>query len=54
MVKESLNDGYCDISGNIGDLSLLGKLDTPYQSFRPQITVAKERWEKLESIFRRV
>ena len=27
MVKESLNDSYCDISGNVGDLSLLGELD---------------------------
>lgn len=26
MVKESLNDSYCDISGNVGDLSLLGEL----------------------------
>jgi len=26
MVKETLNDGYCDISGNIGDLSLLGEM----------------------------
>ncbi|KAF9644423.1 hypothetical protein BDM02DRAFT_3272450 [Thelephora ganbajun] len=24
MVKETFNDGYCDISGNIGDLTLLG------------------------------
>lgn len=28
MVKESLNDGYCDISGNTGDLTLLGELYT--------------------------
>lgn len=27
IVKESLNDGYCDISGNLGDLTLLGELD---------------------------
>jgi len=26
MVKESLNDSYCDISGNVGDLSLLGEM----------------------------
>ena len=28
MVKETLNDGYCDISGNLGDFMLLGELDT--------------------------
>lgn len=26
MVKESLNDGYCDISGNLGDLTALGEM----------------------------
>lgn len=25
MVKESLNDSYCDVSGRGGDLSLLGE-----------------------------
>lgn len=28
MVKESLNDSYCDVSGRAGDLSLLGEHDS--------------------------
>jgi len=54
MVKETLNDGYCDISGNIGDLSFQGKLDAQYQSLRPQITVSKARWGQSEYISPRV
>lgn len=27
MVKESLDEGYCDISGRAGDLDLIGMLD---------------------------
>ena len=27
MVKETLNDSYCDISGNVGDLSVQGELE---------------------------
>jgi len=30
MVKETLNDGYCDISGNLGDLTLAGGSGTLY------------------------
>ena len=33
MVKETLNDGYCDISGNLGDLTLLGESGTLYGYF---------------------
>jgi len=54
MVKETLNDGYCDISGNIDDLSFLGKLDAPYQSLQPQITVSKVIWDKSKYIPPRV
>jgi len=54
MVKETLNDGYCDISGNIDDLTFLGKLDAPYQSLLPQITVSKAIWDKSEYIPPRV
>ncbi|KAH7929282.1 hypothetical protein BV22DRAFT_1081369, partial [Leucogyrophana mollusca] len=28
MIKESLNDGYCDISGHVGDLDLVGQMGT--------------------------
>ena len=54
VVKETLNDGYCDISGNVGDLSLLGKLGVLYQSFRPEIIVTKARWGKSGYILPRV
>lgn len=27
IVKESLNEGYCDTSGQVGDLKLLGGLE---------------------------
>ena len=26
MVKESLDEGYCDISGRVGDLDLVGEM----------------------------
>ena len=54
MVKETLNDGYCDISGNLGDLTLQGELDTPYQSLRPQLIAPKAIWGKSDYIFPRV
>jgi hypothetical protein len=28
MVKESLDEGYCDISGSADDFALAGKLDS--------------------------
>ncbi|KAH7915898.1 hypothetical protein BJ138DRAFT_824538 [Hygrophoropsis aurantiaca] len=28
MIKESLNDGYCDISGHVGELELVGQMGT--------------------------
>lgn len=46
MVKESLNDGYCDISGTLGDLNLLGEFAALHQSLRMQTTAPKARWEK--------
>ena len=30
IVKETLNDGYCDISGNLGDLTLVGESGSLY------------------------
>ena len=27
IVKESLNEGYCDTSGQVGNLELLGRLE---------------------------
>ena len=44
MVKESLNDGYCDISGLLGDLTRLGELNTLCQSLRLPTIVSKVRW----------
>jgi hypothetical protein len=34
MVKETLDGGYCDISGSLGDLTLASELDMLYQSLR--------------------
>lgn len=31
IVKESLDDGYCDISGNLGDITCVGELNTLHQ-----------------------
>ena len=53
-VKETLNDGYCDISGNIGDLTMLGELGTLYRSLRPQLIMSKPRWGKSNYISLRV
>ena len=33
VVKESLNDGYCDISGNLSDLTLFSELVTCNSGF---------------------
>jgi hypothetical protein len=44
MVKESLNDGYCDISGHLGDLTRLGELNSSCQSIRLPTTMPKARW----------
>ena len=41
MVKESLNDGYCDISGNLGDLTRLGESGTSFQSIRSQTVLVQ-------------
>jgi hypothetical protein len=54
MIKESINDGYCDISGNIDDLSLRGKLGALSQSLRPQVTVSKVIWRGSKYISTRV
>ena len=44
MVKESLTDGYCDISGILGDLTRLGELNTLcWQSPRLPTIVSKAR-----------
>lgn len=44
VVKESLNDGYCDISGTLGDLARLGELNTSCQSFQLKTIMSKARW----------
>ena len=54
MVKESLNDGYCDISGALGDLARLGELTTSCQSPRLLTIVSKVRWEVLSCFVPRV
>jgi len=46
MVKETLNDGYCDISGSLGDLSLLGESGTPYRTLQSQTIMSKAIWGK--------
>ena len=54
MVKESLNDGYCDISGSLDDLSLSGELVALQQSLQPQLIASKPRWGKSDCTFPRV
>lgn len=44
MVKESLDDGYCDISGHLGDLTRFGELNIFYQSIRSPTVISKVRW----------
>ncbi len=39
QVKESLNDGYCDISGQVGDLNLIGEMGSM------KIFVAAGEWD---------
>jgi hypothetical protein len=33
MVKESLDEGYCDVTGRTGDLDLIGMCSTPSYDF---------------------
>jgi hypothetical protein len=54
IVKESLDDGYCDISGNLGDITCVGELNTLYQPLLSQTMVSKGIWGKSDSFVPRV
>jgi hypothetical protein len=41
MVKESLDEGYCDVTGKTGDLDHVGKRSTLSYDFFKSLTTSK-------------
>ena len=54
IIKESLNDGYCDISGSVGNIVYVGELNTSYQPLLSQMVVSKAKWGKSDSFVLKV
>ena len=53
-IKENLNDGYCDISGSVGNILYVGELNTLYQLLLSQMVVSKAMWGKSDSFVLKV
>ena len=53
VVKEALNEGYCDVSGRAGDLKLLGKSQFVV-AIRLIFNPNQARWEVLRFLLAKV